>query len=308
MDTPEEIAARIRALKTARRAVILAHNYQTPEVQDLADAVGDSLELAHLAAKTDAGVVVLCGVHFMAETAAALCPGKTILIPDANAGCAMANMLTVRQLANLKREHPDAVVVVYVNTSLAVKALADVCCTSSNAVAVVRSIPPDRPVIFAPDRNLGVYVQKRLGRANMTIWDGYCPVHERMSADFVRTAKVTHPGALVVAHPECRPDVLDLADHIASTAGILRFCRERPEKDFIIATEGGILHRLLRENPGKRFFPASPVHDCPDMKLATPEKILWTLEDMAPEVVVPPDVAKRARRAIGRMLEVVPDA
>ena len=298
-----ELAERIRGLAGKRQAVILAHNYQVGPVQDLADFVGDSLELSIRASKTDADAIVFCGVHFMAETAKIICPQKTVLLPDLHAGCPMANMVTVRQLHTLKAKHPAALVVSYVNTSAEIKAESDVCVTSGNAVRVVQSLPHDRPIIFVPDQSLGDYVNRQTGR-DMVLWQGFCPTHHRILAEHVRAAKAAHPDAKVVVHPECTRDVIELADEVGSTAGILRFCQESPAREFVIGTEVGMLHRLHKENPGKSFYPASPVSDCPNMKLITPEKVLWSLEDMAPEVIVPDDVARRARTAIERMLAI----
>lgn len=299
----EGLIARIRRLAQERNAIILAHNYESPEVQDLADYVGDSLGLSRLAAQTKAGVIVFCGVHFMAETAAILSPQKTVLLPDSNAGCPMANMLTARQLREFKAAHPGAVVVTYVNSTAEVKALSDLCCTSANAVAVVQSIPASTPVIFAPDRNLGHYVGKTLGR-ELILWDGYCPTHERMLPEIVAQARREHPEALLLVHPECRPDVVAMGDYVGSTTGIIKYCRESAHREFIIATECGIMHSLKKDNPDKVFFPASPIADCVNMKLCTPQKILWALEDMTPVVRVDPEIAKMALAPIEKMLEI----
>lgn len=299
---PSDLIERIQELRASRRAVILAHNYQRPEIQDIADMTGDSLELARAAARIEAEVIVLCGVYFMAETAAILCPGKRVLIPDANAGCPLANMITPRELEACKAAHPGAWVVTYVNSSAQIKAMSDICCTSANALEVVRRAPKDREVIFAPDRNLGDYVSKQLGR-ELVLWNGYCPTHERILPEFVEAARREHPGALVVAHPECRPPVVAMADVVGSTSGILKTCRESDRTEFIIGTELGLLHRLHKENPGKRFYAAGPFSDCPNMKLTTIEKILWRLEEMGPEVRVAPDVAQEARGAIQRMVD-----
>jgi len=295
------IEERIRELKQARGAVILAHNYQRGEVQDIADFTGDSLGLSQEAAKTSAKVIVFCGVHFMAETAAILCPGKKVIIPDENAGCPMANMITPRELARWKSEHPDAVVVCYVNSSAAIKALSDICCTSANAVKIVDSVPRDKEVLFIPDNSLGEYVSERLGR-KLHLWNGYCPTHHRIIAEEVLRLKAEHPEALFVCHPECTKDVRHLADHIASTTGILEFARKTSAGTIIVGTEIGILHRLQKENPGKTFIAAGRLADCPNMKLVTLEKVLWALEDLAPCVTVPADVADKARRAIERMI------
>ncbi len=299
----QEIVDKINKLKAERNAVILVHNYQRPEVQDIGDYVGDSLGLSRQAAATDADVIVFCGVHFMAETAASLCPGKTVLIPDEHAGCPMANMVTPRELQAFKDQYPGAIVVTYVNSTAATKALSDICVTSANAVEVVGKIPADQTVLFVPDRNLGSYVASQLKRDNIVLWQGYCPTHERIMPEHIVAARLAHPGAPVVIHPECRPDVVAMADHVGSTTGILNFCRDSSAREFIIATESGMLYRLEKENPGKAFHPASPILDCPNMKLATLEKVLWCLEDMAPVVTVPEEIAEKARRPIDRMLE-----
>ncbi|MFH1226373.1 MAG: quinolinate synthase NadA [Planctomycetota bacterium] len=306
------IIDRINKLKAERGAIILAHNYQRPEIQDIADYLGDSLDLAKAAAKSTAKVIVFCGVNFMAETAAILCPGKaadspalmrgkTVIMPDDRAGCPMANMITVRELRELKKQHPDALVVTYVNSSVAIKAESDYCCTSSNAVRVVQSLPKDKPVIFIPDQHLGNYVQTQTHR-QMILWRGYCPTHQRILASDIKSRKAQYPKALVVVHPECSTEVVDMADKVASTSGILEFCRTSSDKEFIIGTEIGILHRLRKENPGKVFIEASVLADCPNMKLNTLEKVLWSLEDMAYKVTVPDDIARPALRAINRML------
>jgi len=297
------IQERIRKLKVDRDAVILVHNYQPGDVQDMGDFVGDSLGLSRQAGQTDAEVILFCGVHFMAETAKIISPQKRVIVPDLNAGCPMANMVTVRELREMKGKHPDAVVVTYVNSSAAVKAESDVCCTSANAVKVVASVPEDREVLFVPDRNLGDYVARQLGR-RLILWNGYCPTHQRVLPDHVRAAKRKHPDALVVVHPECVAETIGLADHVGSTTGILRFCARSDAREFIIGTEVGILHRLRKENPGKTFHEASPLADCPNMKLTTLEKMLWSLEDLVYEVTVPEDIIARARRAIDRMLEI----
>lgn len=297
------LLARLDELKKQRNAVILAHTYQRPEIQDAADYVGDSLGLSRLASETDADVILFCGVHFMAETAAILSPNKTVLLPDDNAGCPMANMVTPRQLRHWRDANPDALVVTYVNSSAAVKALSDICCTSANAVQVVASLPPDAKLLFVPDRNLGHYVKTQLNR-DMELWNGFCPTHERMLPEMAEAARKQYPGTLLVAHPECRPGLVALADHVASTTGILKFCKENPAREFIIATEIGALHPLRKENPDKTFHPLTTIADCPNMKLNTLEKMVWALEDMAPYVSVPPDVAEKAIRPIERMLEI----
>lgn len=303
MEPRKILLDRIRDLCHTRKAAIFAHNYQRGEVQDLADVTGDSLELARRIPTTDAEVIVFCGVHFMAETAAILCPEKVILFPDLHAGCPMADMATPRELVERKKVYPEAQVVTYINSSAAIKALSDICCTSANAVEVVQTIPPDCPILFVPDRNLGRYVESKLGR-KLLLWDGYCPTHERILPEFVRRMKEAHPGALFIAHPECRPETLALADAVGSTSRILAFCRQSSAQEFIIGTEIGLLHRLRKENPHKVFYPATEVADCPSMKLITLEKILWCLEEMAPRIVLDPHEAERARRPIEKMLEV----
>ncbi len=301
--TDAEIIAKINRLRRERNAVILAHNYQRPEVQDIADFVGDSLGLSQEAAKTKADVILFCGVDFMAETAAILCPNKTVLVPDENAGCPMANMLTVRELQEMKKEHPDAVVVTYVNSTAAVKAESDICCTSANAVEIVRSVPRDRQIVFTPDRSLGEYVASRTAR-RLILWPGYCPTHHRILAEDIQRERALHPRAKVIVHPECTADVVELADDVASTSGILRRARVPGDSEFIIGTEIGILHRLHKENPAKTFYPASCLADCPNMKLNTLEKMMWSLEDNAYRVTVPDDIRARALAAIERMLAV----
>jgi len=299
-----ELVERIDNLRRKRRAVILAHNYQLPEVQDIADIVGDSLAMAREAARVEADVILLCGVQFMAETAKLLNPDRTVLVPDPNAGCPMANMVDPRELAEAKRRHPDAVVVTYVNSSAAVKAMSDICCTSANAVRVVESIPRDRPILFVPDESLGEYVAEVSGRDNVILWPGFCPTHHRILAEHIQARRREHPGAEVCVHPECTRDVRALADFIGSTGQILRRVRESPKKTFIIATELGICHALRRENPGKTIVEVTRLADCPNMKLNTLEKVLWSLEDLRYEVTVPADVAGPARQAIERMLAV----
>ena len=299
-----ELVERINNLRRKRRAFILAHNYQLPEVQDIADFVGDSLAMAREAAKVQADVIVLCGVHFMAETAKLLNPGRTVLEPDPHAGCPMADMVTPKDLAEAKRRHPDAAVVAYVNSSAAVKAMSDICCTSANAVRIVESIPKDRPVLFVPDQCLGDYVAQKTGRTNILLWPGFCPTHHRILAEHVAARRREHPDAEVCVHPECTRAVRDLADFIGSTGQIIRHVAESPRREFIIATELGVCHTLRRQNPAKTIVEVTHLADCPNMKLNTLEKVLWSLEDIMFPVTVPDDVAAAARRAIERMLAV----
>ena len=300
MKTIEE---RIRVLRAEKDAIILAHNYTLPEVQDLADFVGDSLELALRAAAAGNPLIVFCGVHFMAETAKILNPRATVLMPDPRAGCPMADMATAEQVRRARVAHPGCAVICYVNTSAAVKAEADVCCTSANAPAVVAGIPEERRIVFVPDRHLASWVSEVTGR-ELIPWSGFCPTHARILPEHLREARTLHPAALAVAHPECSSAVRALADHVAGTSGILEFCREANHSAFIIATEQGLLHRLSAENPGKRFFAASTRMTCPNMKLSTAEALLWCLEDESGEVTVGADVASRARGAIEHMLAV----
>jgi quinolinate synthase len=296
-----DLKRRIQALMKKRNAVILVHNYQSDEVQDIADFLGDSLDLARKAADTTAEVIVFCGVHFMAETAAILNPGKTVLLPDAASGCPMANMIDAPRLRALKAEHPGVPVVAYINTTAEVKAEADVCCTSSNAVKIVGSMP-DKEIIFVPDKNLGDYVARRTGK-KLILWEGFCPTHMKIMPEDILALKKIHPRAEVLAHPECRPEVVDLADKVLSTTGVCTYVRESAGKEFIIGTEVGILYRLRKENPGKIFYPASTAAVCPNMKKNSLEKILWALEDMRPVITVEESVRVKAKRAIDKMLE-----
>lgn len=297
------LVARILRLKQERNAVILSHNYQLGEVQDIADFVGDSLELSQKAARTTADVIVFCGVHFMAETASILCPDKKVLLPDLHAGCPMADMVDAESLRRKKREHPDAVVVTYVNSTAEVKAESDICCTSANAVKVVASLAAAR-ILFVPDQYLGHYVAQKTGK-DLILWPGYCMTHGRIRAADLLRAKREHPQAKVVVHPECRTEVVELADEVASTGGICRYAARPDVQELIVGTEMGIIHRLKKENPGKKFIPISEQAVCPRMKLITLENILWALEELAPEVRVPEEVRLKAKRAVDRMLEVV---
>lgn len=297
----EELASRARELAQERRATILAHNYQLGEIQDTADFVGDSLELSQKAAKTQADVIVFCGVHFMAENAKLLSPLKTVLMPDPEAGCPMADMALPADLAQLKLQHPKARVVTYVNSSARVKALSDVCCTSANAVKIVEAQDSDE-VIFVPDKSLGDWVARHTDKG-IILWDGFCPTHHRLLASDVRRAKELHPEAKVAVHPECTHDVRELADAVLSTSGILRYCREMEAPEFIIGTEVGMKHRLEKENPGKRFVFPTQLLLCPNMKKTTLEKLVWSLEEMKHAITIPQEVAKDASLAIERMLE-----
>jgi quinolinate synthase len=294
---------KIYHLKKSRNAILLVHNYQLGEVQDIADFIGDSLELSQKAAKTDADVIVFCGVHFMAETASILCPDKIVLLPERHAGCPMADMITPERLREKKREHPKAMVVCYVNTSAAVKAESDVCCTSANAVKIVEKLTAAEEIIFIPDQYLGDYVARQTGR-EMILWPGYCPTHVRIQAQDISRLKTEYPQAKVVVHPECRQEAKALADAVLSTGGMIRFARETDAKEIIVGTEIGILHRLRKENPGKKFIPVSEQAVCPRMKLITLDTVLWSLENMSHQVKVPERIRLRAKASVDRMLEV----
>jgi len=300
----QQLAENIVRLKKQRNAVILAHNYQRPEVQDIADFTGDSLGLSRAAAQTSAEIIVFCGVHFMAETAAILCPGKTVLLPDEHAGCPMADMINADELRELKAAHPQALVLAYVNTTAAVKAETDICCTSSNALAVVKALPARQEIIFVPDRYLAHYVSSVTGR-QFICWSGYCPTHARIQAADIQQQLSLHPAAKVIVHPECTPAVTSLAHAVLSTEGMLVYSRESDANEIIVGTEIGVLHRLRLENPGKKFYPVSEQAVCPNMKRITLEKVLWSLERGEHEVRVPDDIAARARAAVDRMVAVI---
>ncbi len=310
-----ELHDEIRALARSRNAVILAHNYQRPEVQDVADFVGDSLGLSREAASTDAGIIVFCGVHFMAETAAILSPDKVVLLPDMAAGCSLAAQIDAEQLREWKAEHPGAVVVSYVNTTAEVKAESDYCCTSGNAVDVVNAIPEDREILFLPDMFLGNHVRRLTGRKNMRVWMGECHVHAGIDPEHIALQRAAHPGAEFLVHPECgcstsvleamsAGDVETDGVHILSTEGMIRRPAVADADEFIVATEVGILHRLRRENPGKRFFAANDRALCTYMKVTTLPKVLRSLQTLEHRITVAPEVARRARLAIERMVSI----
>lgn len=302
----EQLQERIQRLKEKRNAVILAHNYQIGEVQAIADYAGDSLELSYKAAEMQADVVVFCGVRFMAETASILCPDKIILMPDINAGCPLADMVTVEGLKALKRKHPQAKVVGYVNTTAEVKAEVDICCTSGNAVNVIKSLEDVEEIIFIPDRNLGSFVQRETGK-NIILWDGFCSVHVKILPGNVESKKKLYPDSKVIVHPECTPGVINLSDKVLSTAGMCKYAKENKDiQHVIVGTEIGLLHRLCKESPGKNFYPASELAICPDMKLTTLEKIFWALENMKYEVKVPADIRVKAKQAVDKMVEILP--
>ena len=295
----------VREWLSRRNAILLAHNYQPGDIQDVADLTGDSLGLSQAAAKTEAEIIVFCGVHFMAETAAILCPEKTVLLPRLDAGCYMAQTITAETLTTRKAELPGVPVVTYVNSSAAVKAESDICCTSANAVRVVNSLSQDQ-VLMVPDRNLALYTQ-RYSKKKIFFWEGCCNVHDALTPAEVLRCKEAHPGAPFIAHPECRPEVLDLAEIIRSTAGMLAYVREAPEKEFIIGTEKGIIHTLAKENPHKRFYSPSERLLCPDMKKISLEDVLAALRDLSPVVTVPENIRVRALQAVNRMLAVPRD-
>ena len=299
MDIKEEILR----LKKARNAVILSHNYCRGEVQDLADFTGDSLELARRATQVEADVIVFCGVYFMAETAAILNPGKTVLIPEPSAGCPMADMITGEQLRKLKAQHPGAVAVCYVNSTAEVKAECDLGVTSGNAERVMATVPKDREIIFVPDRHLGSHISGLEGRSYI-LWPGYCPTHARLTAAAIAKARAAHPSAPVLVHPECPKEVRDAADERLSTGGMCRYARESSASTILVGTEVGILHRLRKENPGKSFYPVSDSLVCPNMKKTTVENLLEALKEMKTRVTVPEEIALRAKRAIDAMLAI----
>ena len=305
-----ELAERIEQLKREKGAVILAHYYTTPEVQAVADFLGDSLALSVKARDIDAPVILFAGVNFMAETAKVLSPNKKVLIPVPEAGCSLAESCEAAALAELKSKYPDHKVVSYVNTSVEVKALTDVCCTSTNALQVVQSIPAEQPIIFAPDRNLGSYIQKLTGRENMIIWDGACAVHEEFSLKKILALKQEHPAAKIVAHPECKAYIIEVADYVGSTAGILEFCGKDSAQEYIVVTEVGILAEMQKRYPEKTFIPAPPesgecsCNECHYMKMVTLENILSCLEAESPEVQLDENVRKAAERSIQNMVAI----
>jgi quinolinate synthase len=302
-------ADKIIDLKRRKNAVILAHYYTRPEVQEVADFVGDSLALSQKAAETDADIILFAGVYFMAETAKILSPQKKVLIPDPEAGCSLAASCPAPEFAAFKSGHPGATVVSYVNTTAEIKALTDICCTSTNALEVINSIPEDQPVIFAPDRNLGAYLQKQTGRQNMILWNGACHVHEEFSLEGILALKKQHPAAPILAHPECRETILMVADFTGSTSAILAYAGTSPADTFIVVTEPGILHEMHKKYPAKKFIPAPPTdstcgcNDCQYMKLVTLEKILTSLETEQPTVNVPEPTRSAAEKSIRNMLD-----
>ena len=302
MKDSDNLVKEILKLKQQRNAVILAHNYQPGEIQDIADFVGDSLELSQNAAGTDAEVIVFCGVRFMAETAYILSPHKVVLLPDVNAGCPMADMITAEKLRERKRELPGAAVVCYINSSAEVKAESDICCTSANALRIVESLDAGE-ILFVPDQYLGHYVSTHTDK-KMHLWPGYCPTHMKILPEHITGLKQKNSMAKAVVHPECRPDVIAVADEALSTGGMVRYAGRDDVSQMIVGTEIGIMHRLEKENPGKEFIPASKRAVCPNMKLITLEKILWSLEEMPPGVKVPEETRLKAKATVDKMLQV----
>ena len=305
-----DYAAEIKKLKKEKNAVILAHYYQEPAIQDIADFVGDSLQLSYKAAEVDADLIVFAGVHFMAETAKILNPKKKVVLPDLNAGCSLSEACEAKDLQAFKEKHPDHIVVTYVNTSADVKAISDICCTSSNAKKIIDSIPLDQPIIFAPDKNLGAYINKVTGR-NMLLWEGACIVHEAFSIDKLLNTHQAHPEAKIIAHPESESHILKTAAYIGSTSGLINYAKTNPAKEFIVATEAGILHEMQKEVPDKKLYPA-PAHEdntcacseCPYMKMNNMKKLFLCMKYELPEIHVPEDIQKKALIPIHRMLEI----
>lgn len=298
------IVEEIKKLKKQRNAIILAHNYQREEIQDIADFVGDSLELSKKATQVQCDVIVFCGVHFMAETAAILNPDKTVLLPEIEAGCPMADTVNVRELKEWIKKYPNSPVISYVNTTAEVKSLSYACCTSANAPQIVKAVPFDS-IIFVPDKNLADWVKKQVPEKEIIPWNGFCPTHHMIKKDDVIRAKKVYPDALVVVHPECRPEVIELADHVASTSGMVRFAKSSQAKEFIIGTEIGLLYRLRKENPDKKFYPLKTNMICPNMKITTLESVLRALKENKYIIQVPEDIRLKAYEAVQRMFNLM---
>lgn len=308
VDVTLDLFAEIERLKKEKNAIVLAHYYQEPDIQDVADYIGDSLGLSQQAAKTDADIIVFAGVHFMAETAKILSPQKKVLLPDLKAGCSLADSAPPELFRKFKERYPNHLVISYINCSAGIKALSDIICTSSNAQKIIESVPVDRPIIFAPDRNLGSYLVKKTGR-DMVLWNGACMVHEIFSLEKITRLKVRHPKAKVIAHPECEAAVLEIADYIGSTTGLLKFTQQDDAQEYIVVTETGILHQMEKENPRKTFIPAPPnnacaCNDCPHMKLNTLEKLYLCMEYEEPEITMDEQLRIAAKKPIDRMLEI----
>lgn len=308
VDPTFDLFSEIEKLKKEKNAVILAHYYQEPDIQDVADYIGDSLGLSQKAAKTEADIIAFAGVHFMAETAKILSPAKKVLLPDLNAGCSLADLCKPEDFSKFKQKYPDHIVITYVNCSAEIKALSDIVCTSSNAVQIVQSLPKEQKIIFAPDKNLGAYIIKKTGR-DMVLWNGACMVHEIFSREKITKLKERHPNAELIAHPECEDAVLQMANFIGSTSALLNYTVQSKSKEFIVATESGIIHQMIKSNPDKVFIPAPPnnncaCNDCPHMKLNTLEKLYLCLKYEQPEVILSKDLMDRARLSIERMLDI----
>ena len=307
IDFSLDLFAEINKLKKEKNAIILAHYYQDADIQDIADYIGDSLGLSQEAAKTSADIIVFAGVHFMAETAKILSPNKKVLLPDLRAGCSLADSCPADKFAEFKKLHPDYLVISYINCSADLKTLTDIVCTSTNAVQIVESLQKDQKIIFAPDKNLGAYINKKTGR-NMLLWDGACMVHEIFSLEKIVKLKNKHPGAILLAHPECEANLLEIADYIGSTTGILNYASKSSAKEFIVATESGIIHQMQKKNPDKTFIPAPPnnscaCNNCPHMKLNTLEKLYNCLKHEQPEIILSADLIEKAKKPIIRMLD-----
>ena len=308
VDASIDLFSEIERLKKEKNAILLAHYYQEPDIQDVADYIGDSLGLAQQAEKTKADIIVFAGVHFMAETAKILNPHKKVLLPDLKAGCSLADSAPAPLFKKFKEKYPDHIVISYINCTAEIKALSDIICTSSNAQKIIESVPADQPIIFAPDKNLGAYLVKKTGR-DMVLWNGACMVHEIFSLELITKLKVRHPKAKLIAHPECEEPVLRLADYIGSTTGLLKYTQTDDATEYIVATETGILHQMAKESPHKTFIPAPPdngcaCNDCPHMKLNTLEKLYLCMEYELPEILMEEDLRKAAKKPIDRMLEI----
>jgi quinolinate synthase len=309
VDPTLDLFEEINRLKKEKNAIILAHYYQEADIQDIADYIGDSLGLSQQAAKTGADIIVFAGVHFMAETAKMLSPHKKVLLPDLKAGCSLADSCPAPVFRKFREQHPDHVVVSYINCTAELKTLTDICCTSTNAVQVINSIPADQPVIFAPDINLGKYLQKKTGRQNMILWNGACIVHEIFSHEKIVKLRQRHPNAKFIAHPECEPHILEMADFIGSTTGLLKYTANDPATEFIVATEVGIIHQMEKKSPHKTFIPAPPnnacaCNECPHMKRNTLEKLYVCMKHELPEITLPDWIIEQGRKSIDRMLEI----
>lgn len=308
IDPTLDLVAAIKALKKEKNAVILAHYYQDSEIQDIADYIGDSLGLAQQAASTSADLIVFAGVHFMAETAKMLNPTKKVLLPDLKAGCSLADSCPAPLFKKFKEKHPDHIVVSYINCTAALKTLTDICCTSTNAKQIIESIPKDKPIIFAPDKNLGAYLQKTTGR-DMILWNGACMVHEIFSKEKIVKLQTQYPNAKFIAHPECEAHILDMAEYIGSTSGLLKYTKDNPATEFIVATEPGIIHQMEKASPHKKFYPAPPnnncaCNECPHMRLNTLEKLYLCMKYELPEIILEQEIIDQGRACIDKMLDV----